>query len=340
MTKPLIAITMGDAAGIGPEIILRALGDPKIYDYCRPVVIGDTRHLRRVGGMLRSSQSIASVDNPDSIKSSPNEVACIDVKLLPEDLAFGQVDAAAGDCAYRAVARAVDLAQSGAVVALCTAPLNKTALHAAGHHYAGHTELLAALTETPEVSLLMVAAGLRVIHVTMHIGLVDAIARIEPELVFRTIVRGGEAMRRAGFNDPRIAVCGINPHAGENGLFGYGEEDVKIVPALRRAEAAGWNVSGPHPADTVFYRMRRGDFDLVVAMYHDQGLGPVKVLGIEDAVNITVGLPIIRTSVAHGTAYDIAGRGVADFRGMQAALRQATYFAKKEGHDSTRTTQL
>lgn len=323
MTKPLIAITMGDAAGIGAEVVLRALADPEIYDLCRPCVIGDAAHLRRVAAMVASPQEIVAIDDVAQANPSVDLIYCLDLGLIPHDLAFGMVDAVAGECAYQAIALAARLAVAGKVDALCTAPINKTALHAAGHKFPGHTELLAALTGTPEVSLMMVTHGLRVIHVTMHIGLLDAIARIEPDLVLRTITRGYHAVRQAGIAAPRIAVCGINPHAGENGLFGNGEEAVKIIPAIARAQAQGWDVSGPHPADTVFYRMRRGDFDLIVAMYHDQGLAPVKVLGIDDAVNVTVGLPIIRTSVGHGTAFDIAGRGLADAHGMLAALRQA-----------------
>ena len=171
--------------------------------------------------------------------------------------------------------------------------------------------------------MMLTAPGLRVIHVTVHIGLIDAIARIEPGLVERTIARGRETLEKSGIADPRIGVCGINPHAGENGLFGHGEEALKIIPAVERCQARGWRVEGPLPADTLFYRAARGDFELVVAMYHDQGYGPVKVLGIEAGVNITVGLPVVRTSVDHGTAFDIAGTGRADERSLLEALRQA-----------------
>jgi 4-hydroxythreonine-4-phosphate dehydrogenase len=177
--------------------------------------------------------------------------------------------------------------------------------------------------------MMLTTPKLRVLHVTTHIGLVDAIEKIEPGLVERTIVRGQEALERIGIARPRIAVCGINPHAGENGLFGRGEEASKIVPAIEACRRRGWNVDGPLPADTVFFRAQRGDFDLVIAMYHDQGHGPVKVLGLESGVNITVGLPVIRTSVDHGTAFDIAGRGVADERSMVEAIREAVELAPR-----------
>ena len=191
--------------------------------------------------------------------------------------------------------------------------------------------MLAHLTGTPEVSMMLVAPKLRVIHVTTHIGLIDAVERINPGLVERTISRGHDTLIRAGISDPKIGVCAINPHAGENGLFGRGEEAQKIAPAIAACIAKGWNVEGPLPADTLFFRAGRGDFDLVVAMYHDQGHGPIKVLGIEMGVNITVGLPVIRTSVDHGTAFDIAGKGLADERSMLEALRQAVDLATHRG---------
>jgi 4-hydroxythreonine-4-phosphate dehydrogenase len=215
----------------------------------------------------------------------------------------------------------------GEVQAICTAPLNKEALHLGGHDFPGHTELLAALMGVPEVSMMLMTPRLRVIHVTTHIGLIDAVARIEPGLVERTIRRGDEALKRAGIARPRIGVCAINPHAGEHGLFGYGEEETKIEPAVRRVREDGIDAAGPLPADTAFFLAGRGDYDLVVAMYHDQGHGPVKVLGIEAGVNVTVGLPVIRTSVDHGTAFDIAGTGRVDTRSMVEAMRQATALA-------------
>ncbi|MDX1292944.1 MAG: 4-hydroxythreonine-4-phosphate dehydrogenase PdxA, partial [Hyphomonas sp.] len=192
-----------------------------------------------------------------------------------------------------------------------------------------HTEMLAHLCGVDEVSMMLTAPGLRVIHVTVHIGLIDAINKIEPGLVFRTLERAQKTLNTIGLERPRIAVCGINPHAGENGLFGNREEENKLVPAVEKAQSMGWDVSGPLPADTLFFRAIRGDFDIVVAMYHDQGHCPVKVLGIESGVNITVGLPVIRTSVDHGTAFDIAGTGKADERSLLEALRQGAELAPK-----------
>jgi 4-hydroxythreonine-4-phosphate dehydrogenase len=327
MSLPTIAITMGDAAGIGPEIIMKALARLEARTICRPLVIGDARRLALAGKIVGSQLKIVTPASPRDAKYMPGTVECIDLALVPENLPFGATSALAGEAAYRCIERAVRIVEASEAQAICTAPLSKEALHAAGHRYPGHTELLAALTNTPEVSMMLVAPKLRVIHVTTHIGLLDAIERIDPPLVERVIARAHETLSRAGIASPRIGVCGINPHAGENGLFGRGEEAAKIEPAVRNVRARGWDVKGPLPADTLFYLAARGDYDIVVAMYHDQGHGPIKVLGLEAGVNITVGLPVIRTSVDHGTAFDIAGRGVADERSLVEALRQAASLA-------------
>ena len=327
MALPRIAITMGDAAGIGPEIIMKALARPEPYSWCGPLVVGDAGRLVQAGRAVGSDLVLSPVGAADEAAFAPGTVDCVDLGLIPGDLPWGEISPTAGDAAFRFVKRAVALAEAREIEAICTAPLNKAALHAGGHLYPGHTEMLAALTGTPEVSMMLITPRLRVIHVTTHIGLVDAIARIEPGLVERTILRGHEALVRAGIAHPRIGVCGINPHAGEHGLFGHGEEAEKIDPAVEALKARGLDVEGALPADTLFFRAQRGDFDLVVAMYHDQGHGPVKVMGIEEGVNVTVGLPVIRTSVDHGTAFDIAGTGRADERSLLEALRQAAILA-------------
>ena len=314
---------MGDASGIGPEIIMKGLAHFEIYDRCRPLVIGDAGRLREAAGLVDSGVTVNPIDHASQARFTPGIADCIDLKLIPENLPWGRLSPICGDAAYQFIVRAVELAESGEIDAICTAPLNKEALHAGGHIFPGHTELLAQLTSTPEVSMMLSTPRLRVIHVTSHIGLIDAIDRIEPGLVERTIARAQQTLNRAGIPHPRIGVCGINPHAGEHGLFGRGEEESKIEPAVRVCRARGWTVEGPLPADTLFFRAGRGDFDIVVAMYHDQGHGPVKVLGIDEGVNITVGLPVIRTSVDHGTAFDIAGTGKADERSLLAALNQA-----------------
>src|SRR5262245_15353971 len=314
---------MGDAAGIGPEIIMRALAHADLYRRCRPFVVGDAGRLRLAGGCVGSSLSVEALTAPRQARFTLGTVDCVDLGLIPEGLPWGKVSAVAGDAAYRYIERAVALALGKSIDAICTAPLNKEALHAGGHAFPGHTEILAHLTGTEEVSMLLMTPTLKVIHVTSHIGLLDAIRRIEPGLVERTIRRGHAALVHAGVAGPRIGVCGINPHAGENGLFGYGEEEAKIAPAIERLVQDGLAVTGPLPADTLFFRAQRGDFDLVVAMYHDQGHAPVKVMGIETGVNVTVGLPVVRTSVDHGTAFDIAGTGTADEASLIEAINQA-----------------
>ncbi|MEV0643227.1 4-hydroxythreonine-4-phosphate dehydrogenase PdxA [Streptomyces sp. NPDC050619] len=328
---PLIAVTMGDGAGIGPEVIVPALLHPDTLARCRPVVIGDAGRLRQAAAILGADCDIVSVNAPGEAEFPPGRVNVVDLDLLPADLPWGELSAVAGEAAYQYVRVAADLALKGAVHGICTAPLNKEALHLAGHLYPGHTELLAHLTGVDEVSMMLSTPKVKVIHVTTHIGLIDAVRRIEPGLVERTVRRGHDAMVRAGVAKPVIGVCGINPHAGENGLFGYGEEEEKIVPALDVLRADGIDARGPLPADTAFFLAGRGDYDLIVAMYHDQGHGPVKVLGIEAGVNLTVGLPVIRTSVDHGTAFDIAGKGVAEAGSMVEAMRQAAEMSSAAG---------
>lgn len=322
-TRPVVAVTMGDPVGVGPEVVVAALADDSVARIARPIVIGDADRLRAAAGILSCAPEIVSVADPSDAEFRPERINVIQVGSLPPELPWGVLSAEAGEAAYRYVERAAELAVGHRVDAICTAPLNKAALHAAGHIFPGHTELLASLTGTDEVSMLLSTPRLKVIHVTTHIGLIDAINAIEPGIVTRTIRRGNDAMLGAGITRPRIAVCAINPHAGENGLFGYGEEAAKITPGVDAARAEGIEVTGPIAADTAFYLATRGDYDLVVAMYHDQGHGPIKVMGIEAGTNITVGLPVVRSSVDHGTAFDIAGTGRADARSMIEALHQA-----------------
>jgi 4-hydroxythreonine-4-phosphate dehydrogenase len=323
MSTPRIAITMGDAAGVGPEIVMKALAQRSLYTRCRPLVIGDAARLIAAGRIAGTNVSLNPIAAAEEARFESGVVDCLDLKLIPPGLPFGKVSAAAGHAAYEYVRIATGLAMEGRIEALVTAPLNKEALHAGGHDFPGHTEMLAALTHVPEVSMMLTGPGLRVILVTAHMGLLEAVRAIEPGLVERTIARARDVLLKAGVARAKIAVCGINPHAGENGLFGEGEEEAKIAPAVAACVAKGWDVEGPLPADTLFWRARRGDFDVVVAMFHDQGLAPVKLLGLEVGVNITVGLPVIRTSVDHGTAFDIAGSGLADERSLIAAIDAA-----------------
>jgi 4-phospho-D-threonate 3-dehydrogenase / 4-phospho-D-erythronate 3-dehydrogenase len=330
--KPIIGITMGDAAGIGPEIIVKSLMDKDIYNQCQPIVIGDAKILERVKPIVKADVQINVINNVSEAKNEWGIVDVIDLDLLPVDLPFGQVSGEAGNAAYQYIAKAVALAKEKEINAICTAPLNKEAMHKGGHLYPGHTEILAKLTDTEDFSMMLTAPNLKVIHLTTHVGLIKAIEMINPERTYKVIKLAHDTLSRAGIKNPSVAVCGINPHAGENGLFGNGEEEEKLIPGIEKAKAEGIDASGPHPADTLFFRAARGDFDIVVACYHDQGHAPIKVMGIEDGVNITVGLKggVIRTSVDHGTAFDIAGKNIADSRSMKAAIKSAIELAPKD----------
>ncbi|MFC4779024.1 4-hydroxythreonine-4-phosphate dehydrogenase PdxA [Paenibacillus sp. GCM10023252] len=335
--KPVIGITMGDPSGVGPEIIWKALASPEVHEQLTAVVIGDGAAMQRARKVITQAPELLNIAPSrlgEGISSTAAAVPIVDLGVFAEMdhvPPYGIRSAEAGDAAYRCIEEAVRLGMEGRIDAICTAPINKESLNLAGHHYPGHTELLAYLMGAGEVAMMLTAPGLRVIHVTTHCGLLEAIRRITPERVYEVIQLGHQVLRRSGITFPRIAVCGINPHAGEGGMFGEGEEAAQIEPAIHRALAEGIDVQGPLPADTLFYRARRGDYDLVVAMYHDQGHGPVKVLGLESGVNISVGLPILRTSVDHGTAFDIAGQGVADERSLIEALLQAAALTPQSG---------
>lgn len=332
MTKPIIGITLGDASGIGPEIIVKALLDESVYEKAKPLVIGDKRILERAIQITEAEVDLHRVTDVSEATFQFGSIDFIDLDLLPSDLPFGKVSSEAGNAAFEYLKKTIELAKAGDIQAICTAPLNKEALQKAGHMYPGHTEILAELTETTDYSMMLSSPKLKVIHLTTHQGLLDAIHSINPDRTYTVIDLAHQTLTKAGFEKPRIAVCGINPHAGENGLFGSGEEEEKLIPAIQKAQAEGINVTGPYPADTLFFRAVRGDFDIVVACYHDQGHVPIKVLGLEEGVNITVGLKggVIRTSVDHGTAFDIAGKNIADARSMIAAIDSAVELAPKQ----------
>ena len=317
--QPLVAVTMGDAAGIGPEIIVKTFAEPDFTERNRAVVVGDVAILERAVKLLGLSLRINPVAVPDEGRYEPGTMDVIPASDLPHDLPFGKLDARAGAAAFEYVRRAIELSLDGSVVAIATAPLNKEAMHLGGHKYPGHTEILADLTGTGDYAMMLVAEDLRVIHVSTHVALREAIERATPERELAVIHLAHDALKKLGVDEPRIAVAGLNPHAGENGLFGA-EDAEKIRPAVERAREQGLNASGPHPPDTVFSQAKQGRFDIVVVQYHDQGHIPIKLLGFETGVNVTVGLPFFRTSVDHGTAFDIAGTGEADHSSMQAAL--------------------
>lgn len=326
MTHPLVAVTMGDPAGIGPEIVARTFSEPDFRDGSRVIVIGDANIMSRAVSLLGLPLGVNVISEPGDARFEQEMIDLIPASELPDDLPFGTLDARAGDAAFRYVERAIGLALEGKVDAVATAPLNKEAMHLAGHKYPGHTEILAELTGTKDYAMMLVTEDLRVIHISTHVALREAIERVEPERELAVIRLAHETLRRIGVEKPRIAVAGLNPHAGENRLFGN-EDAERIKPAVEEARGQGIDASGPHPPDTVFSRAKKGEFDMVVVQYHDQGHIPVKLLGFESGVNVTVGLPFFRTSVDHGTAFDIAGSGKADHKSMRAAINLARELA-------------
>lgn len=317
--KP-IAVTMGDPNGIGPEITVKAHADPAR----RPpvVVIGDPDVLARACRTTGTALTVRAIDSVAQARPAPGVMDVLTEGGLPADLAPGTVDARAGMACFRYVRRGVELALRGEIRALTTAPINKEALRLAGLPYPGHTEILAGLSGTKDYAMMMANDELRVVLVTVHQSLRTALDALTTARELEIIRLTDRTLRGGGLAHPRIAVAALNPHAGENGLFGREDLDI-IEPAVRVARAEGIEASGPWPADTVFMRARAGEFDAVVAQYHDQGLIPVKYLGLERGVNITIGLPFVRTSVDHGTAFDIAGHGTADHTSLLTALHQA-----------------
>jgi len=326
MTTPLlppIAITMGDAAGIGPEIIVK-LHVKGLSQPC--VVYGDLSSLQRAIAELHAPLKLEVLNQVDLQVFTQTTPGVLYVRpttaSLPQDLPMGRVDARAGRAAYQALCMAIDDASQNKVAAIVTAPLNKEAMHAAGIDFPGHTEILAERTGTSHVAMMLVNDQLRVILATIHIALSAVSSTLTQELELRTIELANQACLGMGIKHPRIAVAGLNPHAGENGKFGREDIDI-IAPAIELAQQRGIDASGPWPGDTIFMRTRRGEFDIVVAQYHDQGLIPIKYLGVDEGVNVTVGLPFVRTSVDHGTAFDIAGKGIADPGSLETAFNLA-----------------
>jgi len=321
---------MGDAAGVGPEIIVKALSAGEIFDFCRPLVIGDARVIEKA---IRSFDTRTRMNLVEDVSKGLHTLGAIDVldlhNLDPETVVPGKVLAQCGKASVEYVKKAVELALSKRIQAIVTAPISKEAINKAGYHFAGHTELLADLTGSRDYAMLLVAKNLRVIHVTTHMSLAEACRLVKRDRVERTIRLAFRAAQSLGISNPKIGVAALNPHSGEGGLFGR-EEIEEITPAIESAVRSGINVEGPIAGDTIFYRAAvRGEYDLVVAMYHDQGHIPVKLVGFETGVNVTVGLPIVRTSVDHGTAYRRAWKGTASPQSMIEAIKLAATIAKK-----------
>jgi 4-hydroxythreonine-4-phosphate dehydrogenase len=325
---PLVAVTAGDAAGIGPEVIAKSLQRPELLKVCRVLIVGDARiftqskfaaylpHLQVIGQLPQETRSL-------------NSITLLDLHNLDTDkIEVGKVSQVTGRAAVEYVIKATELAMEGKVDAVATAPLNKAAIQLAGYHYIGHTEILSDLTHTSRCTTMLATPGLRVTHVTRHIPFSEIVAQITIENVLETILITHQGMVQLGYSHPRLAVAGLNPHNGENGLLGREEIDV-LSPAVIAARQQFINVNGPVPADSVFFQAIRGDYDAVVTLYHDQGHIAVKTHGFEQSITITLGLPIIRTSADHGTAFDIAGQGKANEASMLAAIMEAANIATR-----------
>ena len=328
-TKPLIAITMGDPSGIGPEIILKLSQQKKVFEMCRPLIIGDRRILERGSEYTGLAHiGLDTIADAQDVSARADVLSLLDLQNAdPAECPLGQVSAVSGKAAIEYIFKACDLALANQVDAIVTSPINKAAINRAGYQYAGHTELLAERTGAERYSMLLVAEKLRVVHVSTHVALEEAIRRVTTERVVEVIELAHQSCLALGIREPRIAVAGLNPHAGENGLFGD-QEEREIEPAIDIARRRGWRVSTPQPPDTVFLRAVKGEYDIVVAMYHDQGHIPMKLLAFDTGVNVTMGLPIIRTSVDHGTAFDIAGTGKASESSLVQALAVAVQMVK------------
>jgi 4-hydroxythreonine-4-phosphate dehydrogenase len=323
---PRLLITMGDVAGIGPEIIVRAW--PELCTFCRPVVVGDPEWLQRSLSLVKRQAVVERVQVPKEVEPTTELIPC--VVCDAQDLSRvepGRVSAVAGRAAYEFLCRAIDLTLAGEAAGIVTAPLNKEGLRAAGLNYPGHTEILAERTGTRRFGMMLHAQGLAVIHVTLHMALREVFGQISAPAIVEKIRLLDDVLTRMLDRRPRIGVAALNPHASDGGLFGD-EERQLIEPAVAETRSAGIDVSGPWPSDTLFLRASKAEFDGIVAMYHDQGHIALKLLGGLSAVNISVGLPLVRTSVAHGTAYDIAGRGIADATSLIEACRVAARLAR------------
>ena len=325
--SPILALTLGDPAGIGPETIVKAFQDEVLSIKTKIIVIGDANLLKRTAKQVAPEILVHSVSSPKEGWYQPCTIDVIDLNNVSEELPQGKPSAEAGKASYEAIQKAVELTLKDEVSAIVTCPINKKSLHLAGHAFPGHTELLGHLTNSKKPTLMMEGNSLRVVLVTTHLPLDQVKSQITEEKVLQSIRVTHDWLQKHVTEIPRIAVVGLNPHCGDGGIFGH-EETEFILPALKTAQKEGIQASGPHPADSLFARAASEKYDAVICMYHDQGMIPVKMANKGTAVNVTIGLPIIRTSVDHGTAFDIAGKGCASTESIELAIKSAANFTK------------
>jgi 4-hydroxythreonine-4-phosphate dehydrogenase len=329
MAKPVIAITMGDAAGIGPEIIVKALDDRQVYDICRPLVVGYGGVLQQAIELAGSPLKLRSCETASGARGEYGIIDLLDLKNLDATkITPGQVSAACGKAAMEYIEKAAHLALDKQVGAIATAPINKEAVIAAGYEDTGHMKFLTRITSTTEYAAMLVTGKLRVVHLTDHYSLKEACEMVTRDRILSKLKLTDSSFRQWGFEHPRLGVAALNPHGSDGGLFGN-EEATQIMPAVTEARSLGIDASGPFPADSIFHRAINGEFDAVLAMYHDQGHIAIKVHGFEKSVAVTLGLPFVRTSVDHGTAFDIAGKGIADARSMIEAIKTAVSLSEQ-----------
>jgi 4-hydroxythreonine-4-phosphate dehydrogenase len=341
--RPILGITMGDPAGIGPEIAVKALGQKRMYEMCRPLLIGD-------GGVIQDALRICNlplrIHSVEDVEEALFDYGCIDLIDLHntdmQKLEYGKVSAMCGKAAFESVKKAIDLATDGSIDATVTCPINKEAINKAGYHYSGHTEIYAHFTHTKDYTMMLAHENLRVVHVSTHVSLRRACDLVKKERIVKVIQLADGTCRQLGIQNPRIGVAGLNPHAGENGLFGT-EEIKEIAPAVKEAQSLGILAEGPVPPDSLYSKALGGCYDIAVAMYHDQGHIPIKIVGftwdsgkgkwdVISGVNITLGLPVIRTSVDHGTAFEIAGKGIASELSLCHAIEYGVLLSKSKGN--------
>ncbi len=337
--RPILGISAGDPAGVGPEITAKALSLKEIYSVCKPLVVCDAKIMEQIIGICGLNLKVNAVTKPDEGKYEFGTVDVLDMHNIDQStFCFNEVSVMAGKASFEYVAKVIELAKTKMIDATITGPIHKEAIQKAGFHFAGHTEIYAALTNTKDYTMMLADGGFRVVHVSTHVSLLDAIKRVKKDRVLKVIQLANDALKKIDIKNPRIAVAGLNPHAGENGLFGKEEID-EIMPAIEEAKKAGIHAEGPFPPDTIFPKMRGGQYDIVVCMYHDQGHIPTKLLGFNynhekntweglSGVNITLGLPIIRVSVDHGVAFDKGGKGEANPESMIQAIRYGARLAE------------
>ena len=327
MAKPLIAVTMGDPAGIGPEIVARTIDDKEIFNIARCIVIGDRKIMEKAIQIVGADLKIHVTDNPAEGDYSEGVLNLIDLDNINMDqFEYGKVSAMCGQAAYDYIAKSIEITMSGQADAVATTPINKESLHAAEVPFIGHTEIFGALTGTEDPLTMFETTGLRVFFLTRHKSLRDMLDDIKKDRIIDYVQRCTEALRKLGVNEGTMAVAGLNPHSGEHGLFGW-EEVNEIAPAVEELKKQGYDVAGPVPADSVFHQAAMGKYNSVLSLYHDQGHIATKTLDFDRTISITNGMPILRTSVDHGTAFDIAGKGIAGAVSMKEAVRLAAKYA-------------